>query len=65
MLNDNVLEEKEKKEELNVLVEIAERIRKTGKRKGQLDYDLKLANKETLQARKEDLPYIEICDLNL
>ncbi|CAJ0885569.1 6558_t:CDS:2 [Entrophospora sp. SA101] len=36
--------------------EIAERIRKTGKRKGQLDYDLKLANKETLQARKEDLP---------
>ncbi|CAJ0825706.1 1240_t:CDS:2 [Entrophospora sp. SA101] len=34
----------------------AERIRKTGKRKGQLDYDLKLTSKETLQARKEDLP---------
>ncbi|KLL03225.1 MAG: hypothetical protein MRECE_23c013 [Mycoplasmataceae bacterium CE_OT135] len=36
--------------------EIAERSRKTGKRKGQIDYDVKLANKETLQARKEDLP---------
>ena len=36
--------------------EIAERFRKTGKRKGQLDYDVKLTNKETLQARKEDMP---------
>ena len=36
--------------------QISERIRKTGKRKGQVDYDLKLANKEILQARKEDLP---------
>ena len=36
--------------------EISERIRKTGKRKGQIDYDLKLTSKETLQARKEDLP---------
>lgn len=36
--------------------EISERIRKTGKRKGQKDYDLKLTSKEILQARKEDLP---------
>lgn len=37
------------------VAEISQRIRKTGKRKGQIDYDLKLTNKETLQARKEDL----------
>ncbi len=36
--------------------QISERIRKTGKRKGQVDYDLKLTSQETLQARKEDLP---------
>ncbi len=36
--------------------QISERIRKTGKRKGQIDYDLKLTSQETLQARKEDLP---------
>ncbi|KLL03186.1 MAG: hypothetical protein MRERV_49c004 [Mycoplasmataceae bacterium RV_VA103A] len=36
--------------------EISERIRKSGKRKGQVDYDLKLHTKEILQARKEDLP---------
>jgi len=35
--------------------EISERIRKTGKRKGQVDYDLKLNAQEILQARKEDL----------
>src|SRR6185369_361332 len=38
------------------VLEISERTRKTGKRKGQIDYDLKLTSKETLQARKEDLP---------
>jgi hypothetical protein len=38
------------------VAEISQRIRKSGKRKGQVDYDLKLTNKETLQARKEDLP---------
>jgi len=38
------------------VLEISERIRKTGKRKGQIDYDLKLTSKEVLQARKEDLP---------
>lgn len=36
--------------------EISERFRKTGKRKGQVDYDLELSTKEILQARKEDLP---------
>ena len=36
--------------------QISERIRKSGKRKGQIDYDLKLTSQETLQARKEDLP---------
>jgi len=36
--------------------QISERIRKSGKRKGQVDYDLKLTSQETLQARKEDLP---------
>ena len=36
--------------------EISERIRKSGKRKGQVDYDLKLTSQEILQARKEDLP---------
>jgi len=35
--------------------EISERIRKTGKRRGKVDYDLKLNAKEILQARKEDL----------
>jgi hypothetical protein len=36
--------------------EISERIRKKGKRKGQVDYNLKLTSKEALQARQEDLP---------
>jgi len=36
--------------------QISERIRKSGKRKGQVDYDLKLTSQEILQARKEDLP---------
>ena len=35
--------------------EISERIRKTGQRKGQVDYNLKLNAKEILQARREDL----------
>ena len=35
--------------------EISERIRKTGQRKGQVDYNLKLNAKEILQARQEDL----------
>jgi len=41
---------------IGLVSEISERIRKTGKFKGQIDYDLKLTSKETLQARKEDLP---------
>ena len=41
---------------IGLVSEISERIRKTGKRKGQIDYDVKLNTKEILQARKEDLP---------
>ena len=36
--------------------EISQRKYKEGKNKGQTYYALKLANQETLQARKEDLP---------